>query len=496
MISWKTVIGLWHKIGFEAALLMAGQALVALGGLVSIRFLTTYLPNEAYGLGWLYINAVGLAAMFLANPLGQALNRYYHDDGGQEQLDRLLGLIWRMEIGITLAGVGIYAVLVIALGLLNGSEWLVYGIMPLYFFFLAFLNTTQMLLNTSRKRVRRFVLMVMLAWLNPAAAIMACVLWEPGVNAFVLGYAASTILISTVGMTWMTGYGSRLPHRLPVPDWDYMRGVLAYSLPWIGFYVCGWILALSDRYLINWFLGAALTGTYIAAYQVGSALFQLLGGAFGPLVQPIIFQKAGESNKSGAEGISAGVRVFAWVSLPVLGVFIIMRVWLMRWLVDSDYWGGNEAVLWVGLGVYFWVLGNLGMDAFLVAKRSGTILKINAASAAVNIMLNLILIPRLGIVGAGVSTCIAFAFYMVNMIGWGRRLLPWRFPVRTYAVVACIVTVAVLSGKLAHSMILGGHYSIPAAIAVFAIFTVVLVFCGWLSKSRLRRDYNIVLGRA
>ena len=478
----------WNRIGLEAAWLVAGQGLTALGGLAAIRILTGHYTREVYGISWLFINGAGLAVLLLADPMGQALNRFYHEDGGQEQIDRLLALIWRLEIFLALCVGAVYLIAASLMGKLAGTESVAYFVMPVYFLFLSAMNAAQALLNTSRRRVRRVVLLAAEAWLKPAGALILCLLWKPNVNSFVLGYASASIITGSVGIFWIKGFSGKPLLRMPMPDGDYIRRVLSYSLPWIGFSSCSWVLSISGRYFVGWYLGAALTGTYVASYQVGAALFQFLGGSFGPLVQPIIFQRAGKNGGSCGGAITAAFRAFAWISLPVLSAFIVMHGWLVRWLAAPAYWGGAKVTVWIGLGVYFWVLGDRARDSFLIARKTGAMMKINALAALLNVILNIILVPREGITGAGMALCLSYLVYMILMIRFGLRASEWKFPAGSFLAAGAVSAVAAIFAEIVHSAVIDGKFGIPSAPLVAMSFILALAISAWLCRPLLKKD--------
>ena len=482
----------WDRIGREAAWLVAGQALTALGGLIALRVLTGLYPRDVYGLAWLFINGAGFAVTMFTGPLGQALNRFYHDDGGQERLDGLLGLVWRFEAAAFVSVGALYYVVVFSLGSLRGEAWLSYLVMPLYFCFLSFMNIAQGLLNTSRRRGWRVALLAAEAWLKPAGALAFCLLWKPDVNSFVLGYASASVVTGTAGAYLTGGYGSRPPFRLPMPDGRRVREVLAYGIPWAGFAGGNWALQVSDRYLVNLFWGAAMTGAYVAAYQVGSALFQLLGGVFGPLVQPVIFNRAGRSEAAGAESLSLSVRAFAWISLPVLAVFVVMRGWLLRWLTAPAYWEGGEAVLLIGLGVYLWVLGDRFSQAFLVVRRSGAMMAITLAAAVVNMVINLFLVPRVGMTGAALSTLVAYAAYAAGALYFGKKAVAWKFPLGSYILAGGVAGFACVCGVSARELMFAGRFDLFSAGVVGFVYLSALALGLWLFRRSAMLDLRLL----
>jgi len=474
--------------------MMAGQALSAAGGLLSVRLLTTLYPREVYGLSWLFVNAVTLASLLTAGSLGQTFSRLFHDDDSPGHLAGLLGLAWRLQLLMTGAASLLYLALFAARGVPAGGESLAFLAMPVYFFFLSMLTIAQLILNAGRRRWQRILLTVLDAWLKPCGALLLCLCFRADVNSFVLGYAGTTVLLGLLGMGFLDRLGGVSLFALPKPKPEECRRVIAYSVPLMAIALTTWLLALSDRYIVNWQLGGGAAGTYVAAYQVGSALFQLLGGAFGPLVQPIVFRRGSQSLSAGGEAISLCYRAFAWLSVPVLALFVLCYQWMMRWLVAPSYWSGVTAVLWVGAGSYLWVLGNVGIDAFQVTKRNLPLLAVTGGSVLVNIALNLLLVRVLGIVGAGVATALSYALYALGIVLVGRSILPYRFPWQTFATVALMSGVAVLAGKSSHILIFAERYDLVSFAGVLGVFVVTLAAMVALLKKRLTLEWRILSG--
>jgi O-antigen/teichoic acid export membrane protein len=84
--------------------------------------------------------------------------------------------------------------------------------------------------------------------------------------------------------------------------------------------------------------------------------------------------------------------------------------------------------------------------AFQFAERTITQVWIVLTAAIVNVILNLVLIPRHGIVGAAVAAVVAHVLSLGVTIAWGRRYFALPFPVRTCVQVfaATAVMVAVI----------------------------------------------------
>jgi O-antigen/teichoic acid export membrane protein len=73
--------------------------------------------------------------------------------------------------------------------------------------------------------------------------------------------------------------------------------------------------------------------------------------------------------------------------------------------------------------------------AFQLAHRTGWLVRIALPSAALNIALNVLWIPRYGVLGAAWATVAAFALGLALSIGFGRRFFTLAWPWRDWAAV-------------------------------------------------------------
>ena len=67
----------------------------------------------------------------------------------------------------------------------------------------------------------------------------------------------------------------------------------------------------------------------------------------------------------------------------------------------------------VGIGLIFLGSASILVEIYLIAKKSMIVMKIYFAGAVCNILLNLLLIPIFGIIGAVTATVISYIFIFV-----------------------------------------------------------------------------------
>jgi O-antigen/teichoic acid export membrane protein len=99
-----------------------------------------------------------------------------------------------------------------------------------------------------------------------------------------------------------------------------------------------------------------------------------------------------------------------------------------------------------------------GAGLFIHRKR-GLLMTAVAGSAALNLLCNFILVPRLGILGAAISTLVGYAGVYVAFAAWGGRYLrvpvPWRTVLRAGAA-ALVMYVALTFVHSGHRLVTVG----------------------------------------
>jgi O-antigen/teichoic acid export membrane protein len=205
-------------------------------------------------------------------------------------------------------------------------------------------------------------------------------------------------------------------------DWAPLREALRFGLPKVPHGVLVQTLNLADRRILESFVSLADVGVYQVGNTFAAAMkFPL--SAFEPAWQPFVFENA---RKEG------GAREIALVATRMSIVFVTMATGLALVLPDVlRLVSRNEAYHAGAAVVPVVVLAYLLQGSFLLSSVGITIAKearyypmITAASAALNIALNLWLIPRFGILASAWATVAGYALMAFMGATISRKLYP------------------------------------------------------------------------
>jgi O-antigen/teichoic acid export membrane protein len=237
-----------------------------------------------------------------------------------------------------------------------------------------------------------------------------------------LAEAASLVLVMVVGRTATTYVLGQLlmqitatvlalafaPPRLPRrADRKLVSTALRYALPLVPAVLCTFVLATSDRLVVQSFLGETAVARYQIAYNVGAMPILLLG-VLSNTWMPRIFALGVPEERAGVLAASRDAlnRLVVPVVLGLcLGAPLLLRIW-----APPEY--GPDSLLLVTAVVVVTAIPYtiaLSHTRTLLAEGSTVAIAVsNAVAAVVNLGLNLILVPRYGLIGAAAATLVAY----------------------------------------------------------------------------------------
>lgn len=287
------------------------------------------------------------------------------------------------------------------------------------------------------------------------ALVVGGLLWVEGsVEVFlVASIIAEALVVLAMAVQVLRG----VPLHLRFFSRRLFLSMAAFGVPMLGFEMAGVATSISDRYIIELLLGGEALGQYSAAYNLSEYVAGTLVMALGTAVLPMylrIWQEKGE--QATRDFIRDSLRLYAFVALPLAAGFAAVAGNFLELMASSDFTGGAGTIPWIMAGLVLnGAVVMLGAGLYL-ARRSAQLMKALAAAAVLNVILNFVLIPPLGIVGAAVATLISYLLYAVLAMHMAtpvlRVSLPWR-NIANYLLASVVMYVVVADIALADVMV-------------------------------------------
>ncbi|WP_292380518.1 flippase [Methanosarcina sp. UBA289] len=227
-----------------------------------------------------------------------------------------------------------------------------------------------------------------------------------GVIAATLLVQGSIFLISLVMIISQIGF--------IIPRFTYIKEYLQFSLPLTPNSLIRWITESSDRYMVTYFLGLRSVGVYSAACSIGS-LIQLFVSSLQIILLPEL-SKLFDENKMDEVRIymSHSLRYFLLISIPAVFGLSALAKPLLGILTTEDFLSGWFVIPVIAFSGLLAGIFQIFVNTMLLIKQTKTTTYINIIAAVSNVLINLLLIPSIGIVGASLSTL--FSYFLMAVL--------------------------------------------------------------------------------
>jgi O-antigen/teichoic acid export membrane protein len=209
-------------------------------------------------------------------------------------------------------------------------------------------------------------------------------------------------------------------------DWAPLREALRFGLPKVPHGILVQTLNLADRRILESFVSLAEVGVYQVGNTFAAAMkFPL--SAFEPAWQPFVFEHAKKENGRREIALVATRMSIAFIT-AALGLALILPDLLRLVSRNREYHAGAPIVPVMILAYLFQGFFLLASVGITIAKEARYYPMITAASAALNIGLNLWLIPHYGILASAWATVAGYALMAFLGVAISSRLYP--IPIR------------------------------------------------------------------
>jgi len=250
-----------------------------------------------------------------------------------------------------------------------------------------------------------------------------------------------------------------------------------------------WILTLSDRYLIEYFTTTDQVGFYSLGFSISEKLLNFLYTILMLAAYPIIIENWENHGKAHTQNlITELTRYFFMLCTPILTLFILVPENVLLIFADKSFLTGAQVLPFIGTGIFLNGLTQYIIKGFELQKKTKHIAVLTALISFINIGLNLYLIPRIGIMGAAISSLTAFAIYFILALIWVKPYLAYKPPWRglRHILVACsgLAFVLFLFQYFNANVLVSILAGIPAGMLVY--FSILFIF-GELNLSILTK---------
>lgn len=199
-----------------------------------------------------------------------------------------------------------------------------------------------------------------------------------------------------------------------------LKKMLAYSSPWLISNIAALIINISDRYFIRIFGEMGDLGIYQFGYKIANTVSVLIIASAQMAIFPMMFKKM---NDPDAKRFYS--KIMTYFTFGVMFFILFLNFYgfeIIKFLArKKEYWDAFGIIPFISLGLIFAMLKDLTSIPLQIAKKSTLVSKIIIFSAIFSLMLNWLIIPKYGSIGAAISFIFSQLFYFLLMTYFAQK---------------------------------------------------------------------------
>ncbi len=198
--------------------------------------------------------------------------------------------------------------------------------------------------------------------------------------------------------------------------------MVCFSIPLIINSISWWLTTFCDRFVIEQYLGTAAVGLYSVSSKIPTIVSTIAAIFMQAWVLSAI--KAYQNNKN--YFFDDIFKKFSVLFLTWAAIIIAISKILMSILIGSSFSSSFEFVPYLICASIFMGFGNFFAALYTSAKKNTSIMLTTIIGALINIILNFMLIPKIGIQGAVYATMISQIIVMAYRMIDSRRFIKFK----------------------------------------------------------------------
>ena len=406
-----------------------GHVMARLITFLLLPLYTHTFTQVEYGALSLAYAFMGFALIIYRYGMDTALMKYSVQKSGQNRkkyitiiigVQAITGIVFTILLYLSRNITAVYV-----LGI-NRPDWMIY--LSVILFFDSMWNLPMLILR-SEERAGPFIIFSLLnVLLTMVLNILFVVYWDSGIEGV---FKANVIASSSVFFFSLPIILNRIKFSLFEKE-AFMK-IVRFALPFLPAGIFTMIMELSDRYLLEFYLGTAEVGLYSAGKKMGMLGLTVVMG-FNMGWTPYFLKR----------GKQKGARIeFSKITTLFLGIMgyvtVLVSIWIpniMRFsiggstLIGSEFWACEQVVSTILIGYFFFATYVIQLPGVYMKEITSWVPIFRIIGASSLILSSVFFIPTFGFLGAAYSVVLAFIFMSMSIYFKTNKIYPiaynWR----------------------------------------------------------------------
>ena len=388
---------------------LTGMGVAQLFGLLTFPILTRALTKEQYGVMSLINTTMLLAVAISKAGLSDGIIRFYKEySADPEKLTIFSSTVFMRGLVFSIFSVILYlaAIPVINHYLKYDRTYILcFIVMAFSLFIRPLIMIIVNFLRAIGKTVFLNVISIVGATISVGLSLFFLLYVIGGLYGYFIGGVIAEYALGGIFFYWFFKQYKVMPSRV---SGDLAIQLIKFGLPLL-FSECAFLaLSYADRYLIVAYYNESVLGLYSVGYNLAMYIANILMFSISYSIVPIYVDIYNSEGKEKTEEFLGKCLHYILIAfIPICFGYIAISKDLFTTLASEKYASAASFSPIILIGSIFFALNYILNAGLYLAKRSMTMLGIMLLAVAVNILLNILLLPPYGVMGAAIATLVA-----------------------------------------------------------------------------------------
>ncbi len=229
---------------------------------------------------------------------------------------------------------------------------------------------------------------------------------------------------------------------------DYLKRILKFGIPYLPASMAAMIVQVIDRPLVLAMKGKVMLGVYSANYKLG-IFMMLFVSMFQYAWQPFFLNNARDKDAkkifSKVLTLFLTIAALLWIFVSVyIDDFAKIEIMHGRYLVGKGYWSGLYIVPIILLAYVFHGMYVNFQAGIYIEEKTKYFPYITFSGATVNVVVNILVIPIWGILGAAIATLASYITMAIISYYFSHKYYPINYDYGKIFSIIGLLTVSII----------------------------------------------------
>lgn len=216
---------------------------------------------------------------------------------------------------------------------------------------------------------------------------------------------------------------------------------IKYGLQIVPKSFSGFINRFFDKYMLNAMLSMSVVGVYSIGQKIANILDVLMDNIW-MSVQPAYYREVFDKGKRASVSAGRMFTVFSYIMLLPLIFGLLFAGEIIHIIAPPSYYGAIDIIAILAAGITTQIFGRGVSVQYAYTKKPFWIFPVTVIGTIFNVVLNIILIPKYGLIGAGFATMLSSTIMNYLLTYIGQKLYRIRYEWKTLASLHILIITA------------------------------------------------------